>query len=64
MKVTSQVDVVLWSIERSCHDSGDYLAKSLKFNNNDDDNDMSGNLAYKLTGDTTKTNTEIKFLRL
>ena len=25
---------------------------------------MSGYLAYKLTGDTTKTNTEIKYLRL
>ena len=27
LKVTSQVDVVLSSIERSCHVSSDYLAK-------------------------------------
>ena len=31
-KVTSQVDVVLWSmIERTCHESCDYLATSLTF---------------------------------
>ena len=30
-KVTSQVDVMLWSIERSCHDSCGYLSKSLSF---------------------------------
>ena len=64
MKVASQVDVVLWSIEWSCDDNSDYLTRSLKFNNNNDDNDMSGYLAYKLTGDTTKTNAEIKFPRL
>ena len=29
LKVTSQVDVELWSIERSSHDSSDYLARSL-----------------------------------
>ena len=69
LKVTSQVDVVLWSIKRSCHDSSDYLAWSLKFNNNNNNNNnnnlvyMSGYLPNKLIGDTTKTKTEIKCLR-
>ena len=29
LTVTSQVDVVLWSMERSSHDSSDYVARSL-----------------------------------
>ena len=29
LKVTSQVDAVLWSIERSSHDSSDYLPRPL-----------------------------------